>query len=72
MTYLKLLENNPLKSYSDFKIIFALVLIINLGLEIKKWFEWVENRYAGVLDNGENEYRSRACAACSACALRTS
>jgi hypothetical protein len=42
-----------------------------LGIEIKKWSEYAENRYAGVLDHGENEYRGRACAACSPRALRT-
>ncbi len=47
-------------------------LTIDLGTEIKKWLEWAENRYAGVLDNGENEFHQRACCACNARTLRTS
>jgi hypothetical protein len=45
MKYLKFLGKNPLKSYSDLIIIFALT--IDLGTEIKKRSEWAENRYAG-------------------------
>jgi hypothetical protein len=73
MTYLKFLGNNPLKSYGVGNIIFALVpLTIDFGTEIKKCFEQAENRYAGVLDDGEDEYYGRACAARSVRALHTS